>query len=195
MYAMLVPRGDQIGEDTVAPLGVSSIFVTPVRGLTIVRPVRVVVVTERARLARVSICRPPNQRWDLPNALISPRSVPVARKNHVRSGLGLVNEISTRGVMIIRSRFSGGFTNRSVRRTSCGFHAGAALLDCAEDTLATLNIDASDNALSRGAARRAARGEGNAVMPNSEMGRKQRAAGTLPTRLNKIRAGQRGRLV
>ena len=52
---------------------------------------------------------------------MSPRSAPVARRNHFRSGLGVVNEMSVRGVMIMRSTSAGGFTNVSVRRICCGF--------------------------------------------------------------------------
>ena len=49
------------------------------------------------------------------------------RRNHLRSGLGEVKEMSVRGVTIIFSTSAGGRTNVSALRMSCGFQ----LLVCA----------------------------------------------------------------
>ena len=43
------------------------------------------------------------------------------RRNHLRSGLGEVKEMSIRGVTIIFSTSAGGRTNVSALRMSCGF--------------------------------------------------------------------------
>ena len=48
---------------------------------------------------------------------------PTARTYHERSALGCVKLMSTRGAMIIRSMFAGGFTYASVFRISWGFQA------------------------------------------------------------------------
>ena len=63
---------------------------------------------------------PPRLTCVLPYRLMSPRSSPTARTNHLRSGLGVVNEMSVRGAMIIRSMFAGGLTNVSARRICWG---------------------------------------------------------------------------
>ena len=111
--------GDDVRLEIDAPAGTLMARVAPVFGSTSVRPLRLLVVSDRARFARVSTCTPPSQTCGAPYALMSPRSLPVARRNQRRSGLAFVNEISTRGVVIIRTRFSGGFTNDSVRRICC----------------------------------------------------------------------------
>ena len=58
-YAICVPDGDHVCAEIDAPAGVWSVFAAPVRGFTSSKPVVVLVVTERARLARVSTCNPP----------------------------------------------------------------------------------------------------------------------------------------
>jgi hypothetical protein len=71
----------------VVPAGMPICFSAPVTGSTSVSPVRVLVVTLRARLARVSTCSPPNQMCGAPYALMSPRSAPRVRRNQRPSGL------------------------------------------------------------------------------------------------------------
>jgi hypothetical protein len=66
MNATCVPRGDQMGELRVAPVGTCTFTLRPLAGSTMTSPVRVLVVRLRARLARVSICRPPSQMCAAP---------------------------------------------------------------------------------------------------------------------------------
>ena len=51
---------------------------------------------------------------------MSPRASPVARMNHVRDVFGNVNEMSTRGAMMISVTLDGGFTHVSDFRIACG---------------------------------------------------------------------------
>ena len=51
MKASWVPVGDHVGDETVAPLGTSRVFVAFVRGSTSVRAVPARIVIDRARLA------------------------------------------------------------------------------------------------------------------------------------------------
>src|SRR5262245_50851888 len=120
MYATCVPFGDHAGDEIDAPLGVSMARVAPVRGSTSERPEWRLVVSVRARFAFVSICNPPRFTCAAPNLSMSPRSLPGVRRNHFRSGLGVANEMSTRGAMMMRSITAGGLTYVSVRRICCG---------------------------------------------------------------------------
>ncbi len=59
MKATCVPVGDHVSAETVAPAGTWIVRVSPERGSTRTSPVRVLTVSERDRLARVSSASPP----------------------------------------------------------------------------------------------------------------------------------------
>ena len=120
------PSGDQVGDDAVAPAGISSFVFAPVCASTISIADSPRVVNCRARLARVSTCRPPRYTWALPNFRLTPNpSLCVARKCRL-SGLCCASvALSWRGAVTSRATSGGGVT-----KCSCASRARSASTDC-----------------------------------------------------------------
>src|SRR4026208_736218 len=60
------------------------------------------------------------------------------RTNHFRSGLGVENEMSVRGAVIIRSTTAGGRTYPSFFRTSSGFQESWAIASAGSEAMETV---------------------------------------------------------